>query len=275
MTSCMALIPARYGSTRLPAKALLKKTGKYLVQHVYERVAAARRVDDLVVATDDERIIGAVRKFGGRAVMTSTAHKSGSDRVAEAAAGTEADIILNVQGDEPEIDPFLLDRLIESLAGSPGLGIMTAAVPILDPALYRDPNTVKVVVRGEPGGAARSAGGEIFAGNAPPPARALYFSRAPIPYGAFAAEDGGKGIRPLKHIGVYAFRREALFAFTSLPPSPLERTERLEQNRALDNGMEIGVIITAKDSQGIDTPEDYQAFVERYAHRKTSFGERG
>jgi 3-deoxy-manno-octulosonate cytidylyltransferase (CMP-KDO synthetase) len=248
MTGSVALIPARYGSTRLPGKPLLKKTGKYLIQHVYERVAAARRVEAVVVATDDERILEAVMEFGGRAMMTSADHSSGSDRIAEAASrlaeesgGSGADVVLNVQGDEPEIDPDLLDGLVELMESPAAPPIGTAAVPITDPALFDDPNTVKVVV-------------------APGDNRALYFSRSPVPHGAVP----GGALPPLKHIGVYAYRRDALLRFAGLPRSPLEETERLEQLRALDHGMEIRVVMTQDDSQGIDTPEDYEAFVKRY-----------
>lgn len=241
MTRCVALIPARYGSTRLPAKALLKKTGKCLIQHVYERVSKARMVDELCVATDDRRIKEAVEEFGGRAVMTSPHHCSGSDRVAEAAADMHAEIILNVQGDEPEIDPDLLDRLVSNLEGNESSSLYTAATPIRSPGQYGDPDTVKVVIDRE--------------------GRALYFSRAPVPHGL----EPGSELLPLKHIGVYAFRREALIACCSFEPAPLEKAERLEQLRWLYNGMEIGVIVTEHDSLGIDTEEDYAAFVKKYA----------
>jgi 3-deoxy-manno-octulosonate cytidylyltransferase (CMP-KDO synthetase) len=240
MTRCVAIIPARYASTRLPGKPLLRDTGKYLIQHVYEQVAAARKVDRVLVATDDERIRDAVASFGGEAVMTDPAHPSGTDRIAEAAAGLDADLILNVQGDEPDMDPALLDRLAEHLAAHPGDHMATAAVPITDPAAFASPHVVKVVTDGE--------------------GRALYFSRAPVPHPA-AAEAGE--VRPLKHIGVYGFQQAALPAFTRLAPAPLEQREKLEQLRALHHGMTIRVLITDRDHLGIDTPEEYRAFVEK------------
>ncbi len=245
MTHCVALIPARYGSTRLPAKALLKDTGKYLIQHVYERVSMAAKVADLCVATDDRRIVDAVEEFGGRAVLTSPDHPSGTDRVAEAVAGFDAGIILNVQGDEPEIDPRLLDRLVARLEEEDSTSLCTAATPIRELAQYEDPDTVKVVIDEQ--------------------GRALYFSRAPVPHGL----GTGSGPAPLKHIGVYAFRREALLACCSFEPAPIEKAERLEQLRWLYNGMKIEVIVTEHDSQGIDTPEDYAAFVKKLAGERS------
>jgi len=283
--SCAALIPARYASTRLPAKALLQETGKYLVQHVYEQVAKAVRIREIIVATDDERIVEAVESFGGRAVMTSAAHRSGSDRVAEAAAGLDAELILNVQGDEPEIDPDLLDRIAGFLAEHPATPICTAAVPINDPAVFLDPNTVKVVI----GRSAGSAGGLPSPGSAGSAAdlvsleggiehgRALYFSRAAIPHGGqpYGVRSGEIQLpQPLQHIGIYGFQREALFAFTSLPRVPLERAERLEQLRALHYGMQIEVLVTAKSPQGIDTPEDYRTFVARHNQHRSREGDR-
>jgi len=256
MTSCVALIPARYGSTRLPAKALLRDTGKYLIQHVYEQVAAARTPTEVIVCTDDERIMDAVGAFGGKAVMTSAEHQSGSDRVAEVAAGLDAELILNVQGDEPGVSPVLLDRLVDALAADRTAPIYTAGVPIKDRAVFDDPNAVKVVADGS----GTDGGG-----------RALYFSRSPIPHGALS---GAGRSEPLKHLGVYAYRREALLAFSALRPVALERTERLEQLRALCHGMAIGVIVTDDDSPGIDTAEDYAAFVKSYTLARGRPGDR-
>lgn len=240
MIRCAALIPARFGSTRLPGKPLLKETGKYLVEHVYERVSAARRIDRVIVATDDERILDAVKGFGGNAVLTSSEHPSGTDRVAEAAAALSHEIILNVQGDEPDIDPNLLDELFEHLGAGEDVDMATAAVEIKDAASLASPHVVKVVL-GEDG-------------------RALYFSRAPIPHGG---EPGGE-TAPLKHIGVYAYRRRSLLRLAKLPSVPLERSEKLEQLRALFHGMSIQVLLTDSDHHGIDTPEEYAAFVDRY-----------
>lgn len=257
MTSCVALIPARYGSTRLPAKALLRDTGKYLIQHVYEQVSAARTPTEVIVCTDDERIMEAVGSFGGKAVMTSSDHQSGSDRVAEVASGLDAELILNVQGDEPGIAPALLDRLVNALAADGDTPIYTAGVPIGQRAVFDDPNAVKVVVDGT----GADGGG-----------RALYFSRSPIPHGALGPE--AETPAPLKHVGVYAFRREALVAFSTLRPVALEKTERLEQLRALCHGMAIGVIVTDEDSPGIDTAEDYAAFVKSYTLAHGRSGDR-
>lgn len=246
MASCAAVIPARYASTRLPGKPLLKETGKYLVQHVYERACRARRVDRVLVATDDPRILEAARSFGAEAVLTSPDHPTGTDRVAEAARELPAEVILNVQGDEPEIDPELLDGVAGLLLEEAGGEMATAAVPIRDRAAFESPHVVKVVLDG--------AG------------RALYFSRAPIPRGAAPGGDPA----PLEHIGVYAYRREALLALSRLPPAPAERAERLEQLRALHHGMTIRVLVTPAEHAGIDTPEEYAAFVRSWKKREGS-----
>jgi 3-deoxy-manno-octulosonate cytidylyltransferase (CMP-KDO synthetase) len=239
MTPCVALIPARFGSTRLPGKPLLKKTGKYLIQHVYERVASARKVDRIIVATDDERIVTAVESFGGEVRLTDRGHPSGTDRVAEVARELSEEIILNVQGDEPDLAPDLLDRMVELLHRNKKVDMATAAVPIRDRESFLSPHVVKVVVGAEN--------------------QALYFSRASIPHGAEANQE----LLPLKHIGIYAFRREILLRFTGLPPVELEKTEKLEQLRALHHGMAMTVLLTEEDHLGIDTHEEYEAFVKR------------
>ena len=244
MTRCAAVLPARYGSTRLPGKPLLRDTGKYLIQHVHERVLEARRVDRVLVATDDDRILRAVREFGGEAVLTSPGHTSGTDRVAEAVADLDAEVVLNVQGDEPDIDPVLLDRLC-ALFDEEGTMMATAAVPVADEAEWRSPHAVKVVLDGR--------------------GRALYFSRAPVPHGA----KPGSEPAPLKHIGVYAFRRPVLIDFAAAPPTELERTERLEQLRALHWGIPIRVVITDRGHRGIDTAEEYAEFVKAYRSGET------
>jgi 3-deoxy-manno-octulosonate cytidylyltransferase (CMP-KDO synthetase) len=238
MAQCVALIPARFGSTRLPGKPLLKDTGKYLIQHVHERVVRAKCVDRVIVATDDDRIVSAVKSFGGDAVLTSKDHPSGTDRVAEVAAGLNADLIINVQGDEPDIEPSLLDELAESLADREEIEMATAAVPIRDAASFASPHVVKVILD------ARN--------------NALYFSRSPVPHGADVTGDE----KPLKHIGVYAYRRDALLKLTHFGPVPMERIERLEQLRALHHGMTIKVVVTDRDHLGIDTLEEYEAFVK-------------
>jgi 3-deoxy-manno-octulosonate cytidylyltransferase (CMP-KDO synthetase) len=239
----LAIIPARYGSTRFPGKPLASRTGKYLVQHVYERAAAARRVQRCLVATDDLRIAEAVKSFGGQAVLTRPDHASGSDRIAEVVAGLSGgpdDIILNVQGDEPEIDPAYLDRLVARLEAAGSCPMATLACPFpadRDPA---DPNCVKVVCD--------RAG------------RALYFSRSPIPY----PRDGPGAGRYLLHLGVYAYRRSFLLSFAAWPPGVLEQIEKLEQLRALENGFSIAVEVVPRAFVGIDTPEDYEQFVKRW-----------
>ena len=238
----ICVIPARYGSKRFPGKPLASDTGKPLIQHVCEAAAGATRVDAVLVATDDERIRDAVEAFGGRAVMTASEHPCGTDRVAEAAeAFPDARIVINFQGDEPELDPALLDRLVEAFDADPSLEAATLAGPLV-PDEATDPNAVKVVV---------GAGGD-----------ALYFSRAPIPW----ARDGQAARRApmLKHFGIYAFRAAALRAYAAMPQTPLEVTEKLEQLRWLENGRRMRVIVTDSRPGGIDTPESYAAFVARY-----------
>lgn len=251
--SAIAIIPARYGSSRFPGKPLARQTGKYLIQHVVERVAAAPSIERCIVATDDQRILDAVRGFGGEAMMTSPSHLSGTDRIAEvvrrlASSGESArgsgtaDVIVNVQGDEPEIEPAYLDRLVLALGSQPDCHVATLACPFPPDADPRDPNCVKVV---------RNAAG-----------RALYFSRALIPYPRADVDASDRGSW-LLHLGVYAYRRAFLMEFASWPASPLEKAERLEQLRILENGYSIAVEIVEAASVGIDTPEDYERFVDR------------
>ncbi len=236
------VIPARYASSRLPGKPLLQATGKYLIQHVYER-ACQSRAGLVVVATDDGRIFQAVQSFGGRAVMTRGDHASGTDRVAEAARKINADVIINLQGDEPLIDPDTLDLLPELLKQDAGADVATLAVPIQSPERWQDPNCVKVV---------RDQFG-----------RALYFSRSPIPHVRDGQPDFQTG-RFLQHLGLYAYRREFLFQLAALCPSPLEEAEKLEQLRILSLGRHIQVGIVAHAGGGVDTPADYDAFVREY-----------
>lgn len=233
MTDIVAIIPARYASTRLPGKALADICGKPLIRHVCERVMQARLVSRVTVATDDERIARAVEAFGGTAVMTSPHHRSGTDRIAEAAASIGGDIVVNVQGDEPLIDPDVIDAVCRKLQEDPDIVCATAANPGGDPAEYADPNVVKVIV-GRDG-------------------RALYFSRAMVPYW----RDGGNG-GFLVHQGLYAYRREFLDVFTGLEPAQYELAEKLEQLRMLEHGYKIGVIVTESRSVGVDTPEDLE-----------------
>lgn len=236
MGRAIVIIPARWGSTRFPGKALHPLCGRPLLRWVADRARLARRPAAVLIATDDERIRDAAAGWGAEVVMTSAAHPSGTDRVAEAARGQAADVIVNVQGDEPLIDPALIDRLIEATDGGPW-AMATAAVPLRDPAVVSRPSVVKVVV---------DASG-----------RALYFSRAPIPFdrdGVAAAEPASVYRR---HIGVYAYRRAALDHLVANPPCALERLEKLEQLRALHLGIPIGVLDVERDEGiGVDTPDD-------------------
>ncbi len=239
------VIPARYASQRLPAKPLLRQTGKYLIQHVYERACAARRAAHVVVATDDPRILAAVEGFGGRAVLTRRDHASGTDRVAEVARGLDADVVVNLQGDEPLVDPAALDLLPELLGRDPGADMATLATPIASADAWHDPNCVKVVC---------DAAG-----------RALYFSRSPIPHVRDGRPDfAARPARFLQHLGLYAYRRDFLLRLAQLSPHPLEVCERLEQLRVLAAGRSIHVGIVAHAGRGVDTFEDYQEFVRAY-----------
>ena len=241
----VVVIPARFGAQRLPGKPLLSRTGKPLIQHVYEQVRKARVPAEVVVATDDRRIFDAVRGFGGRVVMTAKDHASGTDRVAEVARALKCGFLINVQGDEPEIEPALIDRVARTLHEDQDADWVTAVLPCQGSKALENPAVVKV--------AADRAG------------YALYFSRAVIPHARGA--KGGIPAKALVHIGIYGFRREALSRFTRLKPSPLERTERLEQLRALEHGMRIRLVETRRASRSIDTPEDYRAFVARQQRR--------
>lgn len=239
------IIPARFASSRLPGKPLLRETGKYLIQHVYERAQEAKSVSAIVVATDDLRIARAVESFGGHAVMTREDHVSGTDRVAEAAQSLDCDAVVNLQGDEPQFDPSGIDRLVGLLWADPAASAATLAAPIRNPALYCDPNAVKVVCDDD--------------------GRALYFSRSPIPH----YRDGEPDLMAnppfaLLHIGVYAYRTPALIRISGSPPHPLERSEKLEQLRILGMGGTIRVGIVPTAHRGVDTPADYAAFVSDY-----------
>jgi 3-deoxy-manno-octulosonate cytidylyltransferase (CMP-KDO synthetase) len=238
------VIPARYASTRLPAKALLRETGKYLVQHVYEQARRVRGVETVIVATDDGRILSAVESFGGRAVLTHKYHPSGTDRVAEVARSLDVDIVINLQGDEPLVDPSSLELLADLLRNDPLAEMATLAMPIANEETYRNPNCVKVVC------------GE---GN-----RALYFSRSPIPYVRDGHPEFGRSAHFRHHLGLYAYRRTALLTLSALPPHPLEQLEKLEQLRALAQGWTIRVGVIAHAGRGVDTPADYERFVAEY-----------
>ena len=233
MPEVIAIIPARWASTRFPGKPLVGLRGKPLVQHVWERAKRAKSVDRVIVATDDMRIAGAAFDFGAEVALTSSKHPTGTDRLAEVAAKLEtASVILNVQGDEPDIAPSTIDRLARALQDDAALGMVTAANPIGDEADIRNPNVVKVVTD--------------LAG------RALYFSRSAIPHD----RDGRGGGKYLRHQGIYGYRRKVLLDFVKWKPTPLEKAEKLEQLRALEHGVSIGVIVVKKNSVGVDVPED-------------------
>ena len=234
-TRVVAIIPARFASTRLPGKPLASIGGKPMIQHVYERTARAAGVATTLVATDDERIAGVVRAFGGDVVMTGT-HATGTDRLAEVARGIDAEVLVNVQGDLPLIDPTVLSACVAVFDGDPTLEMASVMTPIWDEAEYQSPHVVKVVC-----GADECA---------------LYFSRSPLPH--------WRGIRdphaPLgrRHIGLYAYRRDALLTLAAAPRSPLERAEELEQLRALERGMRIRMIEVDSAPPEVDTAEDLE-----------------
>jgi 3-deoxy-manno-octulosonate cytidylyltransferase (CMP-KDO synthetase) len=245
------VIPARYASSRLPGKPLLRQTGKYLVQHVYERACQARCGKTVLVATDDPRIAAAVDGFGGRAVMTRRNHPTGTDRVAEVARQLDADVVINLQGDEPLIDPSALDLLADRLEQDRGANVATLAVPLSGIEAFQDPNCVKVVCDSN--------------------GRALYFSRSPIPFVRDTQPDFAA--RPslfLQHVGVYAYRRAFLLELAQLPPEPLEQLEKLEQLRVLARGGVIQVGIIQHKGRGVDTYEDYKEFVKFYRQNRVA-----
>lgn len=230
----VVVIPARYGSTRLPGKPLVSLAGKPMIQRVYERARMAKKVDRVIVATDDERIVKAVETFGGEARMTRTDHRTGTERVAEVAAHVEGEIFVNVQGDEPLLDPVAVDTAVNALLEEVAAMIATVATPIKTPADIMDPNVVKTVLDFD--------------------ANALYFSRAPIPW----VRDTASKVqaRHLKHLGLYVFQRDALLEYPTLPQGDLERVEQLEQLRWLENGWKIRVAEVEHDAVSVDVPED-------------------
>jgi len=233
----IAVIPARYAATRLPGKPLVSLAGKPMIQRVWERTRQAKRITRTIIATDDERILKAAAAFGAEAVMTRSEHRSGSERVAEVAlhkTGEGEEIFVNVQGDEPLVEPDAIDTLVEAIESEEGVAVATLMVPITKPADIMDPNIVKVVLD--------------FDGNA------LYFSRAPIPW--VRDREAPVHVQHMKHLGLYAFRRGALLDFPTLPLGDLERIEQLEQLRWMENGYKIRVAETHYDSVSVDVPED-------------------
>ena len=235
----LAIIPARYASTRFPGKPLVLIEGKPMIQRVWEQAQKANTLDHIVIATDDDRIAQAAQQFGAIVKMTSPHHPSGTDRIWEVASSEpDYDLVFNIQGDEPFLDPDILNRAVTDARQNPQADIITAVTPIQSESEFHDPNIVKAVIDGH--------------------GRALYFSRAPIPF--CRDSNNQKDQDPLentfRHLGLYLYRRSALARFTQLPPSPLELREKLEQLRALEAGMTLRAITVAHAPVGIDTPED-------------------
>ena len=255
MSKAVGIIPARWGSTRFPGKPLHRIAGKPLLQHVWERCRRARKLGSVVVATDDMRVAEAAFDWGAEVALTSSRHASGTDRIAEVARkAKQFSYIINIQGDEPLIDPGLIDRMVQRLDSDRAIRIITAAHPFSDPADASSPHQVKVVVD--------------LAG------RALYFSRSAIPYSKVGrapsrsrnyAGPQRASLPYLRHQGIYGFRRDALLQFVRWRPTPLERAESLEQLRALENGVTVHVLVTKHGSPGVDTLEEAKALEQRLA----------
>ncbi len=245
-----AVIPARYASVRFPGKALAEIDGRPMIQHVYERTAQSKLVGRVIVATDDPRIADAVRSFGGEVAMTSSRHETGTDRLAEVAAGLDSDIIVNVQGDEPLIDPAIIDMTLLPLLDEEDLQMGTVKTRIRCLHDFLSPNVVKVVTDNR--------------GNA------IYFSRSPLPF----FRDKWKDLKDesfccgkllcYKHVGLYVYRRDFLLKFAAMPATFLEISEKLEQLRAIENGVRIRVVETEIESIGVDTPDDLLKVQEQY-----------
>ena len=230
----VVVIPARYASTRLPGKPLVPLAGKPMIQHVYERAKQAETVHEVLVATDDQRILDTVQSFGGRVRMTRADHRTGTERIAEVAVHEPGDIFVNVQGDEPLIDPLAIDAAVGALLEEPPAQISTVATPIRHAGDIMDPNVVKTVLD--------------FDDNA------LYFSRAPIPW--IRDTQQKHSIKYWKHLGLYVFQREALLEYPTLPQGELEKIEQLEQLRWLENGWRIRVAEVPHDAVSVDVPDD-------------------
>ena len=237
----LVVIPARLSSTRLPQKMLLKESGKYLLQHTYEAAVKAASAERVLVATDSVEIVDAAEEFGAEVLLTSSEHTCGTERVAEVAEKfPDFEFVINLQGDEPEIDPRLIDSVAKTIEEEKVAPVVTAAAPITDTKLLTDPSVVKVVTDRD--------------------GYALYFSRSEIPYERHFSEE----IQPfLAHIGIYAYKRDFLLEFVKMERTPLETVEDLEQLRVLENGYRMKVVRVAEYRRGIDTEEDYRAFLER------------
>jgi 3-deoxy-manno-octulosonate cytidylyltransferase (CMP-KDO synthetase) len=238
----IGVIPARWGATRFEGKVLADLCGKPVIQHVWENAKRANTLDELVVAADNEKIIAAVKGFGGRAIFTSPDQPSGTDRLAEVVNPLEVDIAVNIQGDEPMVQPTMIDSLVLALAGEKGAQMATVIKRIEDPEELGNPNVVKVVIDKN--------------------GYALYFSRSAIPFDRAGQEGATAKVQYYKHIGLYAFTKDFLFTFRNLPPSQLEKTEKLEQLRVLESGYRIKTVETKFDTIGIDTPADLERVCE-------------
>ena len=244
----IAVIPARYESSRLPGKALAAICGRPMIEHVYRRTASARSIQSVIVATDDERIYRAVQQFGGVARMTSASHQSGTDRIAEIAPELRATVIVNVQGDEPLIEPDMIDEAVAPFSSDVTLMMSTLRRRIDDEAERQNPHVTKVVVDRQD--------------------CALYFSRAPIPF----VRSGSPAAPAWRHIGLYVYRRECLLQLASLPPTAMEKSEALEQLRALEHGVRIRVVETQFDSIGVDTEDDLARVRAMFSRQATIDG---
>lgn len=245
MMNAIGVIPARYSSTRFEGKVLAEIAGKPMVQHVWERARQAKTLDDLIVACDDERILEAARSFGAHAVLTAKAHACGTDRITEIVNPLEVKVVVNIQADEPLVDPVTIDMLARVLLEDERLSMATLAKKIDNPAEIHDPNVVKVVFDKD-----------NFA---------LYFSRAAIPH--YAQNSEVKTLTYYKHIGLYSYTKDFLFTYRNLPVSTLEKVECLEQLRVLQEGYRIKVIETRHETIGVDTPEDLER-VREYLQRQ-------
>lgn len=228
----VGIIPARWASTRFEGKVLAMINGKPMIQHVWERSGKSEMLNDLVIACDDDRIVIAAEQFGAKTILTSKDHASGTDRLAEAIQSIDGDIIVNIQGDEPLIEPAVIDALVMALVNDPSCSMGTVIKRLTAKKELKDPNVVKVVVDGE--------------------MNALYFSRSVIPFD----RDNDEEAIYYKHLGIYAYRRDFLLSYKSLPKSNLEKVEHLEQLRALEFGYKIKTVITDVETIGVDTPED-------------------
>jgi 3-deoxy-manno-octulosonate cytidylyltransferase (CMP-KDO synthetase) len=232
----IGVIPARYSSTRFEGKVLAKILGKPMIQHVWERAKQARLLDDIIIACDHELVAATAREFGAKVVFTAKAHPCGTDRISEVVNPLDVKIVVNIQGDEPLIHPSMIDSVADALLSNKDLNMATLMKKIEDPSLINDPNVVKVVVDRN-----------NFA---------LYFSRSGIPH--LAANSEVTNPVYFKHIGLYGYTKDFLFTYKNLPVSSLEKTERLEQLRVLEEGFRIKVIETKFDTVGVDTPEDLE-----------------